>query len=120
MMQKTISWLLLMVMLLLPFGGYAETADISEAQFTMAGYDDDSAGHDWTTNRFFQRMQEKTGVTFDFIQYEDENQWTAAKQAYFAGNEELPDVLFKAELTVAEQLQGYESGTLIDLRPYLE
>lgn len=119
-MQKTISWLLLMVMLLLPFGGYAETADVSAAQFTMAGYDDESAGHDWTTNRFFQRMQEKTGVTFDFIQYGDEEKWTAAKQAYFAGSEELPDVLFKAELTVAEQLQGYESGTLIDLRPYLE
>lgn len=121
-MQKTISWLLLMVMLLLPFGaGYAEAADASAAQFAMAGFDDDATGHDWTTNLFFQRMQEKTGVTFSFTQYSDEAAWTSAKEGILAaGSEEMPDVLFKAMLTQEEQLAGYQNGTLIDLKPYLE
>lgn len=120
-MQKMIAWVLLMVMVALSLGaGYAEGTDAAAAQFVMAGYDDESAGHDWSTNLFFQRMQEKTGVSFEFEQYEDATAWKQTKQTILAGGDDMPDVLFKAALSQDEQLQGRTNGTLIDLTPYLE
>lgn len=120
-MQKMISWVLLVVMLVLGLGaGYAEDAGTAAAQFVMAGFDDESANHDWSTNLFFQRMQEKTGVSFAFEQYANETAWKQTKQTILAGGDDMPDVLFKAALSQDEQLQGHANGTLIDLRPYLE
>lgn len=86
---------------------------------TMAGFDPESAGHDWTTNQFFSRMEDRTGLSWQFQQEMDSSKWTAAKAAMESG-ENLPDVLFKAEMTDAEIISLYEAGTLIDLRPLLE
>ena len=119
-MQKMISWLLLTIMLMTSFGACFAETDGSAAEFVMAGFDDDATGHDWTTNFFFQRMEERSGVSFSFMQYSDETEWSKAKAAFFAGEGDQPDVLFKAMLTQEEQLEGYAKGKLIDLKPYLE
>lgn len=89
------------------------------AEYAMAGYDPENTYRTWSTNLFFARMQEKTGITFTYQQYTDIAKWTAAKAAMEKGGE-LPDVLFKAELTPAECMDLLDKGVLVDLKPYLE
>lgn len=115
-MRKLIVWPLILVMLLMMLtpGAYAEES------FSMAGYDDESTGHVWTENLFFERMEAQTGVKLDLQQYTTSAAWEAAKVAMLAGEAALPDVLFKANLTTQETQKWYEAGKLIDLTPYLQ
>ena len=85
----------------------------------MAGFDN-SQYRDWTSNKFFARMEEKTGIHFELKQYTDEAAWAAAKAGMSAGREDLPDVLFKARLTGEDCINMRNNGALIDLKPYLE
>lgn len=87
--------------------------------FTMAGFDGQDSTHDWTTNSFFTRMEARTGLTFEFRQYNKAEDWAKAKEAMFGGGD-MPDVLFKAALTTDELIRFTESGQLIDLLPLLE
>lgn len=114
-MRKLIVWPLLLVMVLLMVtpGAYAEES------FSMAGYDDEETNHVWTENLFFERMEALTGVTLELHQYTTAAGWQAAKAAMLAGEEQLPDALFKASLTTQETQAWYEAGKLIDLKPYL-
>ncbi len=86
--------------------------------YIMEGFDGNGSNHDWETNLFFQRMQEKTGVSFQFRQAKDAEVWAVRKKGIAEG-EDLPDVLFKAEMNAGEVRDLYEAGILIDLRPYL-
>lgn len=95
-------------------------AAMAEGNFVMAGYDGEGSTHDWNTNGFFVRMQERTGLTFTFDQYTSLEKWQEAKDAMFAPGGELPDVLFKAALTTPELIRYSDSGQLIDLGPLLE
>lgn len=95
-------------------------AAMAEGTFVMAGYDGEGSTHDWNTNGFFVRMQERTGLTFTFDQYTSLEKWQEAKDAMFAPGGELPDVLFKAALTTPELIRYSDSGQLIDLGPLLE
>ncbi len=92
---------------------------MAEESFTMAGYDDSTVGHIWEDNLFFQRMEERTGVHFTFDQSTEYDAWQQKKEAMFASGD-LPDVLFKAELSAEEIVRYYEAGQLVDLKPYLE
>lgn len=103
-----------MLMAVLPAVSLAETA------FTMAGYDGEESSHDWNNNAFFTRMQERTGLSFTFMQFTKASEWQAAKNAMFAEGGQLPDVLFKAALSTSELIRYTESGQLIDLKPLLE
>ena len=87
--------------------------------YAMEGYDGELSGRKWETNLFFSRMQEITGVSFQFTQHTDQEKWTERKKEILQG-ENLPDLLFKAELTSAEVRDMYEAGRIIDLAPYLE
>ena len=89
------------------------------AEYTMAGLDEAATYRDWATNRFFQRMEEKTGVHFTYRQYTDAKKWQEAKASMQANDADLPDVLFKADLTAGECALLRERGVLIDLKPYL-
>lgn len=113
-MRKLIVWLLLVAMLAAVPGAYAADA------FSIAGYDDEETKHVWTENRFFERMEAQTGVKLTLQQYTTSAAWKAAKAAMLSGEQELPDALFKANLTTQETQAWYEAGKLIDLRPYLE
>ena len=93
---------------------------VAESAFVMAGFDGEDSAHDWNTNRFFTRMQERTGVSFTFQQYIKRADWETAKQAMFAPGGQLPDVLFKAELSSDELIRYTQSGQLVDLKPLLE
>ena len=89
------------------------------ADFTMAGYDDENTYRAWGSNLFFQRMEERTGVKFTYRQYTKESDWQQFKQDMLAGTAELPDVLFKADLSGTECLTLLQKGVLVDLAPYL-
>lgn len=112
-MKRGFSLLLVIMLLAMP------ASVLADSTFRMAGYDNQSVNHDWNNNFFFQRMEKRTGVSFTFHEVMDLEQWTAEKQTYLKGKD-LPDVLFKAELTPAETLELYEAGVLIDLKPYLK
>lgn len=113
-MHKRLALLLAVALCLWACPGLAEGVSI-------AGYDGGSSTtHDWNTNLFFVRMEERTGISLSFQQYTEYDAWTQAKSAMLSSGAELPDVLFKAELTTAETQALYEAGKLIDLRPYLE
>lgn len=111
-MRKVMMALLLAAMLL------SGAVAAAEEPFAMAGFDD-STGHNWATSRFFEQMEERTGIAFSMTQFTGVNEWTHAKAAMLAGDMAMPDVLFKAELSVQETVAWYEAGKLIDLRPLL-
>jgi len=94
------------------------TQAASASTFTMAGYDGEDSSHVWDDNQFFTRMTENTGTSFQFSEYTDPAKWQEAKDEMFASGD-LPDVLFKAALSVEEQIQYSDEGLLIDLLPLL-
>jgi len=117
-MRRLIAFALVCACVLCAFGAPAENTDLGEPDYVLEGYDG-GASHDWETNLFFTRMQEKTGIRFQLRQYTDSDAWDERKGSIAAG-EDLPDVLFKAQLTASEIQEMSESGVLIDLTPYLQ
>ena len=115
-MRRTTVWLLMFVMLF-----SAASADSSQKapDYLMEGYDGGVSYRVWDSNLFFARMQENTGISFQFRQHTDEEQWERRKQELLQG-EDLPDVLFKAGLDSSDVRDLYEKGYIIDLAPYLE
>ncbi len=87
--------------------------------YIMEGYDGDSSGHAWDNNLVFATLQEKSGISFQFRQYTDYDQWTERKAGILSG-EDLPDVFFKASFKAQEVRDLYDAGYIIDLKPYLE
>ena len=114
-MRKCLAILLLFML----FVSAAAAETVQKApDFIMEGYDGDGSNHVWESNLFFERMQERTGVSFQFRQFSDYEGWTERKKALQEG-EDLPDVLFKAGLTPSETGRLYAGGIIIDLKPYL-
>lgn len=115
-MLKRLVWILAVILLFQT--ACAETVQTAP-DYVMEGYDGDLTYRVWDTNLFFSRMQEKTGISFQFRQYKDLDEWGKRKKELLEGTD-LPDVLFKAELNQAEVRDMYQAGYLIDLSPYLE
>ena len=117
--MRRVLGMLMTVLLLAAVFGAAAAEELQAPDYVLEGYDGDGTNHDWETNLFFVRMQEETGIRFEFRQHTEDQAWTARKEAILQG-EDLPDVLFKAMLTDAETRQMAEKGILIDLKPFLE
>ena len=115
-MRKALSILLAALLILTVCPALSEGQQAPD--FLLEGYDGDGRNRVWENNLFFQRMQERTGVSFQFRQYSDWDQWAARKKTLIQG-EDLPDVLFKAELNATEIREMAENGVLLDLKPYL-
>lgn len=113
-MRKTLVFLFIICLLSLPLASFGDEA------FTMAGFDDQDSGRNWADNLFFSRMQEKTEILLQFEQFQSREAWQAAKSAYLNSGSELPDVLFKAELSPAQSMDMLQAGVLIDLAPFIE
>ena len=110
MRNKYFMFLLIAVLVITPL--------CSASALTMAGFDGEGSNHIWDKNEFFQRMEKRTGLSFTFDQYTSLNGWQKSKDTMFATGE-LPDVLFKAALSIEEQIAYSDSGQLIDLLPLL-
>lgn len=115
-LKKLISLITVAMMLLTPLSCLAQQ---QSATFTMAGFDGDDSSHDWSTNKFFTLMEQKTGVSFTFNEKTNYSQWRQEKDRMFS-TDDLPDVFFKAELSSEELIRYTDSGQLIDLKPLLE
>ena len=114
-MRKVIAGILALMMM----AGFAAADGQQAPDYVMEGCDGNSTGVTWETNLFFTRMQEITGISFQFSQSDNPSAWNERKQEILEGKN-LPDVLFKAELTADETLQMFEAGVIIDLKPMLE
>ena len=107
----------LLLALLLALGCAA--AEAEAPRFVLAGLDATQYRR-WDQSLFFSRMEERTGVVISPVQYTSAEAWTQAKAAMEAGQEGLPDGLFKAALSPAECIALREKGVLLDVKPYLE
>ncbi len=87
--------------------------------YILEGFDGEKSTRSWETNLFFTRMEERTGISFQFREYTTYSRYLERKNS-IRNREDLPDVLFKAELNAGEVRDLYEAGVLIDLKPYLE
>jgi len=116
-LKKIFALVISLALVLSAFGAFAEGQKAPD--FILEGYDGESSTRNWETNLFFERMEEQTGVSFQFREFTSYDKWQERKKAIGAG-EDLPDVLFKAELNASEIRDLYAAGVLIDLKPYLE
>ena len=115
-MKRIMAWLAVSVMLLCGVAG--ASAEDGKPSYVLAGFDS-TQYRVWSDNTFFAAMEEMTGIHFELKQYTTAAAWNAAKASYAAGGE-LPDVLFKAQLTGYECAEMLDKGVLVDLKPYLE
>ena len=97
----------------------APSAANAATTYRMAGFDGEGSERRWEENAFFTRMEARTGIGFTFAQAANGEAWQKAKDTMFATGD-LPDVLFKAQLSLREQLACAQSGQLIDLKPLLK
>ena len=110
-MKKTLAWILTALLLTTAcFGAFSEGQKAPD--FILEGFDGENSNRNWETNLFFERMEEKNGITFQFTEYTNYTRWQERKKAIENG-EDLPDVLFKAELNASEVWDLYEAGILI-------
>lgn len=109
---------LILMLLMLFSAAYGESMQ-KAPDYILEGFDGNVSYRVWEDNLFFSRMQEATGISFQFRQFTDDNTWSQRKQELIEGKD-LPDVLFKAELSASEVRDLYHEGRIIDLTPYLE
>lgn len=119
--MKKLMFYLLLFLMMMPLVLCSASAAFAEQapQLTMMGLDHVESSRNWNDSLFFQRMQERTGVSFSLTQYTDQKTYEEAKVAAFAAGGTLPDVLFKADLSPAEEMRYLENGQLVDLAPLL-
>ena len=116
--MRKMRWLCLAAAILMLFSIHASAQETDGPVYVMAGFDN-TQYRTWSTNQFFIRMEEWTGVRFEYRQYKSQEEWEKAKAGMTAGGE-LPDVLFKAMLSSEECIRLREENVLIDLKPYLQ
>lgn len=86
---------------------------------TLTGLETETVERSWESSLFFPRMEALTGVSMEAHAVSDETQYAAMLDAMAQGN--IPaDVLFKANLTRAQEQALLNGGALIDLAPLIE
>ena len=115
-MRRGTAWILMIILL---FSAACAENGQQAPDYLMEGYDGNVTYRVWDTNLFFERMQSSTGISFLLRQHDDYDEWTRRKAELLSGTD-LPDVLFKAELSASEVRDLYGNGVIIDLAPYLE
>ena len=86
---------------------------------TLTGLETETVEREWESSLFFPRMEALTGVSMDAHAVSDEAQYANLIAAMAQGS--IPaDVLFKANLSRAQEQTLLESGALIDLAPLIE
>ena len=116
-MKRILGMVLALILVMGCFG--AGTEGMKAPDYILEGFEGQDSLRDWESNAFFQRMEERTGISFQFREYTNNTKWKERKREILT-KEDLPDVLFKAELGAGEIRDLYADGVLIDLKPYLE
>ena len=63
-MRKGAAWILILILL---FSGACAESSQKAPDYLMEGYDGGVSYRNWDTNLFFERMQEKTGISFQYL-----------------------------------------------------
>lgn len=113
-MRKSVISFMLICLMLIPL-----TAPASEPP-VMAGMEDQDSYRIWSDNLFFKRMEQRTGLVFEYRQATGSQEWEKIKAGFYEPQADLPQVLFKAELSPAETIDMLDAGILIDLAPLIE
>ncbi len=85
---------------------------------TATGLETDAMGRTWSNSAFFTRMAALTGVDVQGKENSDE----ATYQKLLAGMQQgdvQTDVLFKAQLSRAQEIALLNAGAIVDLAPYI-
>ena len=86
---------------------------------TLTGLETETVERSWESSLFFPRMEALTGGSMEAHAVSDETQYAAMLDAMAQGD--IPaDVLFKANLTRAQEQALLNGGALIDLAPLIE
>ena len=86
---------------------------------TLTGLETETVERSWESSLFFPRMEALTGVSMEAHAVSDETQYAAMLDAMAQGDISA-DVLFKANLTRAQEQALLNGGALIDLAPLIE
>ena len=109
MMKKTAALLLTMILCL---GACCAQA------LTMTGLETEYVERSWSESKFFARMEALTGVSVQAQGVSDEKEYARLLAAMEKGDVQT-DVLFKANLSRAQEIALLESGAIIDLAPMI-
>lgn len=109
-MKKLAVWLAALLMML--------TA-VSASALTVTGFDSESSTREWETSKFFSRMETLTGVAVEAHAVLEEEDYQKLIDGMLDGKV-TADVLFKAELTRAQEKALLDAGAIIDLAPMIE
>lgn len=116
-MRKLIAALLSALMLFSLFGiASAQEGD----NVLLMGFEHSDNNRLWQDNRFFERMEQRTGVHFDYHQYGELNAYMDVLANLSNDSEDLPEVLLKARLSPQVAQELHDKGVLIDLAPLIE
>ncbi|NLX83905.1 MAG: extracellular solute-binding protein [Clostridiales bacterium] len=116
--MRTLTALLLITALAFSF--ITVTAQTEATLVPLMGFEPADTNRVWQNNRFFERMQERTGIQFSFLQYDDLAAYHSKLQTLSPTDTNLPAVLFKAGLSPQLAAELHQKGVLVDLAPYLE
>lgn len=87
--------------------------------FTLTGLETETVERDWSTNKFFSRMESLTGIAVTAQGVTDEEEY-AQMLADMQRGDVQTDALFKASLSREQEIALLDSGAIIDLAPLIE
>jgi len=87
--------------------------------FELTGLETEAVERIWAENKFFARMQELTGIAVQPAGVTEEEEYIALLDRMMEGDIST-DVLFKANLSRAQERALLESGAIIDLAPMID
>ena len=74
---------------------------------------------DWANNAFFRKMEEETGVQFEYNIF-DWGTYGTKKPLNIATESTRPDVFFRAMFDAQEEIKWGEQGFIVPLNEYIE
>lgn len=110
--SKVLVFLLLLALLL--------TSQAGAQELRLLGFEPTESNRVWSDNRFFERMQDITGIGFTFSQYGDLASYREKLNGLSKLDADLPQVLFKAMLSPIQAQDLLDRGVIVDLAPYLQ
>lgn len=108
--KKTAALLLILLLSLCACGAQALTA---------TGLETELVERSWAESKFFARMEALTGVSVQATGVSDEKEYAVLLGAMEKGDVQT-DMLFKANLSRAQEIALLDSGAIIDLAPLIE
>lgn len=117
MLKRTLGLILVLGVLFFSQASYVQAE--TGKSFSVLGYEAADQNRNWQEHSFFKRIQEHSGIMLQLEQITDLQAYQQRLVGLQAGQDNLPDVLFKASLGYQQIADLYERGILVDLRPYL-